>query len=86
MLALLIAGIAGDRGEAVVVGLVMLALTFPGVQLAAAVVCAIWLGLSSRHDKPHQFKQLGKITLGLVLGTIAGILAMVAIGVMMSAV
>jgi hypothetical protein len=85
VLAVFLSGIAGDRGEGVVVGLVILALTFPGIQLAAAVVCAIWLGVSPRHDKAYQFKQLGKITAGLVLGTIAGILAMVAIGVMMSA-
>jgi hypothetical protein len=85
VLVMFLSMLSSGRGESIVVGLIILALTFPGVQLAAAVCVAIWLGISQRHDKAYQFKQLGKITLGLVLGTVAGILAMVAIGVMMSA-
>jgi len=38
-----------------------------------------------RPDVIRQVKQLGRITAGVVLGTIAGILAMVAIGVALGA-
>jgi hypothetical protein len=76
---------ARDGGDGVVIGLFILALSFPAIQLVCAVVVALWLGVSTRHDKPYQLRQLGKITLGLVVGTVAGIMSMVGIGVVMSA-
>jgi hypothetical protein len=78
----LIGAVAG--GENLVVGLVILALVFPGVQLVCALIALFWLGTSARSDRSFQLKQGGKILLGLVLGTMAGILVMVAIGAMMS--
>lgn len=66
------------------IGLVILALVYPAVQLGCAVVLLLWMACSSRQDRSYQLKQLGKITLGLFLGTIAGILFMVGIGVLMS--
>jgi hypothetical protein len=76
-------GIAGG-GEGLIVGLVILALVFPAVQLAAGLVVLIWLALSSRSDRAYQLKQTGKIILGLFVGAGAGIMAMVAIGVLLS--
>jgi hypothetical protein len=73
-----------EGAEGFVVGLVILALVYPAVQLGSAMLVAFWLAVSSRDDKRYQFKQLGKITLGLFLGTVAGILTMVVIGVMLS--
>ena len=76
-------GCAGG-GSGIVIGLIILALVFPAVQLGSAIIVLIWLALSSRDDKRYQLKQIGKITLGLFLGAVAGILTMVVIGVMMS--
>lgn len=70
--------------DEIFIGLVILALVYPAVQLGSAVIVLIWLALSSRDDKRYQLKQIGKITLGLFLGTLAGILTMVVIGVMLS--
>lgn len=65
-----------QAGLDIVVGLVLLALGFPALQLIAAVVTAIVLGVSSRTDKGYQFKQLGKIALGVLAGTILGLAIM----------
>jgi hypothetical protein len=67
-----------------VVGLVILALVFPAIQLGCAIITAVWIAFSSRPDQSFQKAQVGRITLGLVLGTIGGILVMVGIGVLMS--
>jgi hypothetical protein len=62
-------------GEVVVVAIILL-LVLPAVQLAAAVVTALVLAVVPGADKGYQFKQLGKIVLGLVAGTILGCLVM----------
>jgi hypothetical protein len=59
---------------------IILALCLPAVQLGSAFVTGLILLLSSRADKYYQLRQLGKITLGIVLGTGVGIVAMVGIG------
>lgn len=69
----------GGRGEGLLVGGVIMLLVFPGLQLAAAAFTALILGVSYRPDKGHQFRQLGKIVLGMVAGTVLGILLMVGI-------
>jgi hypothetical protein len=65
-----------------IAGLLILALGFPAIQLVSAIITAIWLALSRRPDRSFQLVQLGKITLGLILGTVAGIVAMVGIWVL----
>jgi hypothetical protein len=75
----------GPSGESLLVGLVILALLYPAVQLGCAILTLLWMAFSNRDDKPYQLKQVGKITLGLFLGTLAGILSMVGIGIVFSA-
>ena len=65
-------------------GLFIIAMIFPAVQLLSALVTYICMAASSRPDKSFQVRQVGKITLGLVVGVGAGIMAMVAIGVILS--
>jgi hypothetical protein len=55
---------------------VVVTLCLPLVQLGSALFVAIILLCSQRSDRGYQFKQLGKITLGVIVGTLAGILAM----------
>jgi hypothetical protein len=76
------AALAGSGG--LLIGLVILLLVFPAVQLVCAIIVGIGFACTSRPDKWFQLKQLGKLTLGLFLGTVAGILVMVVIGVIMS--
>src|SRR2546426_4106519 len=78
----LIGAMVGHR-DGFLIGLFSLVMAFPAAQLVCAIITLIWLALSSRQDKSFQLWQLGKITLGLVVGTAAGILAMVVIGAMM---
>jgi hypothetical protein len=75
---------AAQGGGGFIVGLVILLLVFPAVQLTCAIIVGVGFACTSRPDKWFQLKQLGKLTLGLFLGTVAGILAMVVIGVIMS--
>jgi len=74
----------GDGPGRFIVGIIVVLLVFPALQLVCAIITAIWLGLSSRPDKAFQFKQLGKVTAGLFLGTLAGILVMVGLVVLFS--
>lgn len=77
----------GGRGDilgSLVFGIVLLVMAFPAVQLGSAFITLIWLAASSRQDRSYQLGQLGKITLGLFVGAGAGIVAMVAVGVMLS--
>ena len=71
------------RGESVMVAGIILLLVFPGLQLASALITLIVFACWPRYDKYHQIKQLGKITGGVVIGTTAGVLAMIGIGVAM---
>jgi hypothetical protein len=61
----------------------ILALVLPGVQLGAALVTAVVLVAPARPDKPYQLRQLAKIVLGTVAGTILGLLAMLPLVVML---
>jgi hypothetical protein len=54
-------------------GFFMLILFLPGLQLAAAVVTGIILAVCPGTEKGYEFGQLGKIVVGLVLGTIVGV-------------
>ena len=56
-----------------VFGIVML---FPALLLVAAAATAVVLGLSSRPDKATEFTQLGRISIGVVVGTIIGVVPM----------
>jgi hypothetical protein len=76
--------VAGEADAPLVWGF-GLVLFFPAVQLAAALPPAVYLLISRRPDRWIEFGQLGRIVAGLVLGTIIGILAMVAIGVVLRA-
>ena len=76
LLGALIGALIGMNEGAVDVGLVILAMVFPAVQLVIAIITLIWLAMSSRQDKSFQAWQIGKITLGLFVGTGAGSLAM----------
>jgi hypothetical protein len=69
--------------EVPIISLIILLLVFPAVQLVCALITLSWLALSSRPDRSFQMKQLGKMTLGLFLGTVAGILVMVGIAVVL---
>jgi len=67
---------AGGGGVSIVGGVILL-LTLPAFQLGAGLVAALILAMSSRSDKSYQFRQLGKILLGMVAGTMVGMLVMV---------
>jgi len=82
LLALVVVGmlltVLGSRGsDGLVIGVIILLLVLPGLQLGAAFLTALVLALSPRPDKGYQFRQLGKIVLGSVVGAVAGILVMV---------
>jgi hypothetical protein len=62
--------------EGLMVGWVIMLMVLPFMQLGSALITCIALALSPRQDKRWQFIQLGKITLGVVIGTVAGIAAM----------
>jgi hypothetical protein len=78
-------GIGGPGGWKTGVGiaLLILALTLPAVQLGSAFLVLFVLLFSRRIDRPYRLKQLGKITLGTILGTLAGVLLMYLIYVLM---
>jgi hypothetical protein len=82
VLGVLLGCIEGSNGF--IVDVVIELLVFPVVQLVLAIIVGIGFACTSRPDKWFQLKQLGKLTLGLFLGTVAGILAMVVVGVIMS--
>jgi hypothetical protein len=71
-------------GSGFIVGLVIVLLVFPAIQLVCAIITLIWLSSTSRPDKPFQLWQVGKITLGLFLGTLGGIAAMGGIALIIS--
>ncbi len=69
----LLYAIAAGGGSGLLVGVVILLLVFPAVQLGAAVIALGVVLFSGRSDSGHQMRQLGKITLGLVIGTLLGV-------------
>jgi hypothetical protein len=74
------------RVDSMMVTGVILLLVFPLLQLASAVVTLIVFGFWPRPDRGYQLKQLGKITAGVLLGSILGIGAMVGIAVVLGAI
>lgn len=80
LVAIIVVLLAPMTGE-ILIGPALLLMLLPIFQLVAAVVTAAVLGASSRPDKGYQFRQLGLITLGLVLGAALGIGVMWAIAV-----
>ncbi len=54
----------------------ILLLWLPGFQVGACLVTWLILAVSTRPDKRSQLRQLGKILLGVVIGTIVGLLLM----------
>lgn len=70
-------------GGIAVSGIIML-MVFPAMQLASVVITLIIFAISSRSDKWHQLRQLGKVASGVVIGTILGVGGMVAIGMVFS--
>ena len=73
-----------DMVEALATGLCFLILGFPVVQLASAFVTLLFLSAKSGSDSSFQLRRLGKITLGVIVGAVAGVLAMVIIGFVLS--
>lgn len=69
-------GFEGDhvkRGEVAV----MIAICFPGVQLAASLITLIAIVASRRVGKEVRLRHLGKITLRAFLGALVGTLLMI---------
>ena len=64
----------GVSGAAMVaIGVLMM---FPALQLASLFATLLLIACWRRPDKSHQFKQLGKIAAGVVIGTVLGMLPM----------
>lgn len=59
------------------VGLLILALLLPGVQLGASFLAAIVLLCSKRDDRFHRLRHLGKITLYAFAGGLIGMVLMI---------
>ncbi len=59
-----------------VIGAFILLMILPGLQLVSAVLALLVLAFSARADRGYQMLQVGKITGGLILGTLGGLLAM----------
>ena len=68
------------RTDAVVITGIGILMVFPVLQLASALLTAIVFACWPRFDKGHQLKQLGRITLGVIIGTLSGIGVMAALG------
>jgi hypothetical protein len=58
----------GNASEAVVI----IAIAFPGLQLAAVIVTAFVLTAAGGADDGYQWRQLGKIFIGAIAGTLIG--------------
>ena len=56
--------------------ILIIALVFPAIQLAASVVAAIVLGFSKRPGRDQRLRHLGKITLRAFLGGMIGVVLM----------
>jgi len=61
---------------------ILLALGLPLLQIGASVLSFIGLALWPRPDQTLQMSQVGKITLGSVVGTVLGLVVMVGLGVL----
>jgi len=66
-------------GSSVLITGIIVLMVFPGLQLASVVLSVFVYLFWPRPDRWRQILQLAKITIGVVLGTVAGIVAMVGI-------
>lgn len=73
--------VEGGHGDSVLVTGVVVLLVFPGLQVVSAVITLIVFAVWPRYDKMYQLGQLGKLTGGVFVGAVLGILAMVGIGI-----
>jgi hypothetical protein len=71
--------VSGEFVSGALGGLFAIVMLAPALFLIAAAVAALILGLSGRPDKLLELRQLGRITLGMVLGTVIGIVPMAAV-------
>jgi hypothetical protein len=74
----------GTGPSGILVGVVILLLILPGLQLGSVIITALVVGLSSRPDKSYQMAQLGRIALGVIGGAGLGLVVMVGIYFVMS--
>jgi hypothetical protein len=80
----LLAGkLMGDQGPLIVTGIVLLVI-MPALQLVSALLAAFVMLAWPRPDRSYQLAQLGKVILGLVIGTAAGIGVMVLMGMVLT--
>jgi hypothetical protein len=77
-------GFTHQLPSAIYIGVIIILFVLPGLQLGAALVTALILAVSPRPDKGYQFRQLGKIVLGVVVGTLLGVLVMVGVFVVLT--
>jgi hypothetical protein len=73
---------AGDGSELVLWGFALL-MFFPVVQVVAAIPPAGYFLFTKRPDRGFEFMQLARIMFGLIVGTIMGVVVMVAIGLLL---
>ena len=69
------------KGETLLITGIIVLMVFPILQIASAVITVVVFAVWNRPDRAYQIWQLGRITLGVVLGTLLGIGVMALIGV-----
>ena len=74
-----------SEGASLLITGVVVLLVFPAIQLASAFFTLIIFALWPRADKFYQMKQLGKITAGVVIGSLLGIAVMAGIAALFGA-
>jgi hypothetical protein len=84
-LLVLLGGVFGILNKQGAVTVVIILLVFPLIQLASALITLVVFACWRRDDKVYQLKQLAKITAGIVLGSVVGILAMLVLAAMFGA-
>ena len=70
-----------SEGASLLITGVVILLVFPAMQLASAFFTLIIFAFWPRPDKLYQMKQLGKVTAGVVAGSLLGIAVMAVIAV-----
>jgi hypothetical protein len=73
-------GGGGGGGENILITGVVVLLILPGLQLFSAAITLFVFLCWPRYDKSYQMGQIGKISAGVVIGSLLGILAMTVIG------
>jgi hypothetical protein len=74
----------GDTAVGVMVTIVVLLLIMPALQLVSLFISLVAVALMNRPDRRYQLTQVGKAGLGLIVGTVVGILVMVGIGMLIA--